>query len=310
VLIATHGRRELLRRCLGSLREQTAPPGSFEVLVADDGSTDGTAEMVERFEAPFELRVARLEKAGKAAALNAVLGAARGAACLFLDDDTIASAELVAGHLAAHREDPGTLAIGRLVQSEPPAGDAYARAAAERWNERYEALASGEPDWADCYGANFSAPRATLVEIGGFATDLPAVEDIEVAFRLGRAGCAVRYLPRASAVHDDSKPGARVLADERRYGAVCVELARRHPEARRRLLGWFAESSPREVRLRRALLALRVPPRPLAAAARLLPTAAPRRLWLDFVSRYAFWHGVHSALSGPDWRRTTDPSAP
>jgi glycosyltransferase involved in cell wall biosynthesis len=305
VLIASHNRRELLRRCLDSLRAQTAPPDCFEVIVIDDGSADGTAGMVEALDIPFALRVLRLEKCGKSAALNTALPEARGEACLFLDDDLICAPELVSEHLAAQGKDGGVLALGRIVQQPPSDHDAYADAAATRWNERFEELAETGVDWADCYGANFSAPRATLIDTGGFATELAAVEDLEIGYRLHRAGCAVRYLPQASVVHDDAKPGARVLADERRYGTICMQMVAIHPEMRPRLVGWFAEPTLREVTLRRLLLTLRVSPGALIGGARLIPGAGRRRVWFGFVSRYAFWRGVRDAVDRSEWLQTT-----
>jgi peptidoglycan/xylan/chitin deacetylase (PgdA/CDA1 family) len=305
VVIATHNRRDLLRRCLDELSRQTQDPASFEVVVADDGSTDGTAEMAEGLDLPFELRVLRLNRSGKSAALNAAIDAAAGAACLFLDDDVIASPRLVAEHAAAQGEDPRTLAIGRLVQ-EPPAGrDGYAHAAAQAWNERYDELAGSEPDWADCYGGNFSAPRAALVEAGGFDLELEAVEDLELGYRLSRAGCVARYLPRAEAVHDDQKPGARVLADQGRFGTVGARLIEMHPDMRPRIFGWFAEPTPREVTLRRLLLALRAPPDLLSRLGVLVPGRGRKRVWFGFVSRYAFWHGARRGMDREEWLRTT-----
>ena len=305
LLIASHNRGDLLRRCLDSLRGQTAPADSFEVIVADDGSDEGTLAAIEGLDTAFALQVVRLEKSGKSAALNAVLPKARGGACLFLDDDLICAPELVAEHLGAHAAGGKNLAIGCIVQEPPSGNDPYAQAAAARWNERYEELAGAEPDWADCYGANFSAPRRTLLDIGGFDTELPAVEDIEIGFRLSQAGCEVRYLPRAGAIHDDEKPGTRVLADERRYGAVCTQLVAQRPEMRPRLLGWFGEPTLREVTLRRLLLALRVPPAALAGGGRLVPGEGRRRVWLGFVSRYAFWNGVRRAVDRAEWLQTT-----
>src|SRR6185503_18201935 len=125
IVIASHNRRELLRRCLGSLCAQSADPATFEVIVADDGSGDGTAAMVAGFEAPFALRCLRLEKGGKSAATNAAISAARGHACLFLDDDIVAEPELVAGHLEAH-EGGAVLGIGAIVELPPRARDWYA----------------------------------------------------------------------------------------------------------------------------------------------------------------------------------------
>jgi peptidoglycan/xylan/chitin deacetylase (PgdA/CDA1 family)/GT2 family glycosyltransferase len=303
VVIASHERRDLLRRCLESLRGQTAAPGSFEVIVADDGSGDGTAEMVEAFEAPFPLRVLRLQQGGQAAAQNAAIAAAEGQACLFLDDDMIASPGLVAAHLDVHREEPMTLSVGKLHQQPVDGRDPFAHHFARVWDQRYEELAAKEEiDWADCYGGNMAAPRAVLREIGGFATDLPSSEDLEIALRLTEAGCRPRYVAAAEAVHDDQKPGRTILVHTERFGSFCAWFVRSRPHTRQRLLGWFAATTPREVLLRRALLWLRLPPQRLVAAGRLFPPG-PREVWFGFVSRYAFWRGVRGAMDREQWRQ-------
>lgn len=302
VIVPSYNRRDLLRRCLEALQAQTADPASFEVIVADDGSSDGTAEMVAGLEARFRLRRLDLENGGQPSALNAGIEAAEGGACLFLDDDTIASPELVATHLAAQQGEGRTLGIGSLTQAVPPGADPYAVAFARRWNERTESLT--DPDWADCYSGNLSAPRAALQEVGGFDTSLPAVFDLEAAFRLCAAGCVPRYLPEAHAVHDDDKPGEKIIPAEVRFGAFCAGFTEAHPETAKRLIGWFSATTAREVALRRALLALRVPPARLAAAGRLLPARA-RSTWLDFVSRFAFWSGVRGNMDRDRWRQAT-----
>jgi glycosyltransferase involved in cell wall biosynthesis len=305
VVIATHNRREMLRRCLDALATQSQDPASFEVLVADDGSSDGTAEMVESLAMPFALRVLRLQKGGKSAALNAAIAAGPAPVCLFIDDDVVASAELVAAHLAAHREDPKVLGIGPLTQPDAESRDWFPHAHAAAWNERYAELADRSLDWTECYGGNFSAPLAALLEVGGFATDLPAIEDIELGFRLAAAGCVPRYLPAAAAVHEDEKPRAKLVADVERYGAFCAEFAERQPAARPKLLGWFLEPTPRDVVLRRALLALRVPSGLLATLGSLIPGAGRKQVWFGFVNRYVFWRGVRSNMSRKRWQQTT-----
>jgi len=305
VVIATHDRRDTLRRCLDALCAQDADPAAYEVLVADDGSTDGTARMAESYRAPFALRVLPLPKGGKPAALNAAIEATAAGACLFLDDDIVASPELVGEHLRAHRADPSTLGIGALTQEPPVDADPYARAFAEIWKERYQERLDREAAWTDCYGANFSAPRSALLSVGGFAEELAAVEDLELAFRLCGEGCVPRHLPDAGAVHDDQKPGARILADEERFGVWCADFVRAHPATRQRLLGWFNELSIHEIALRRLLLAAHVPSRALARLGRLLPGAGRRRAWFGFVSRQAFWRGVRRAMSGAEWSQAT-----
>ena len=91
VVIATHNRGARLTRCVESLAAQDVDPGTFELIVADDGSDDGSTEVVEALEVPFELRVLRLSRGGKAAAVNAAIELARGPVCILLDDDVVAS---------------------------------------------------------------------------------------------------------------------------------------------------------------------------------------------------------------------------
>jgi GT2 family glycosyltransferase/peptidoglycan/xylan/chitin deacetylase (PgdA/CDA1 family) len=301
VIVASHNRRQLLRRCLEALGRQTQDPGSFEVIVADDGSTDGSAEMVEGLRTPVAVRALSLAKDGKSAALNAAIEAARGSLCLFLDDDVIACPELVAEHIAAHREDPRTVGVGRLTQQPPAARDWYAHAFAVAWDVHYEELERKPPKWSDCYGGNLSAPRAALLEVGGFATDLPSAEDIELGYRLWRAGCAFRYLPGAHGVHDDQKRRRRMLDDARRLGSCWPLFIERHPGMCPELVGWFREASFRDVILRRVLLALRVPPAPLALLGPLAPAGRRRQIWHGFVARYALWHGVRRSMSRERW---------
>jgi glycosyltransferase involved in cell wall biosynthesis len=305
VLIATHNRFELLERCIAALKAQTQDPADFELIVADDGSSDGTAAKLEALQTPFELLVLQLEKAGKPVVLNAAIEAARGEVCLFLDDDIIASPGLVAEHLAAHRREPKTLGIGALVQRESEGEDWFVQTFTRAWNDHYEELRRRPARWTDCYGANFSAPRGTLVEIGGFSSEVATVEDFDIAYRLRGAGLRITYVPRASAVHDDQKPRSRMLADLRREGAAYVEFAERHPGTAAELLDWAAAAGPVELRLRRLLIALRVPPSSLAALGSLIPGPGRKMIWLHVIRRLAFWRSVRGAVDRRRWLRIT-----
>jgi peptidoglycan/xylan/chitin deacetylase (PgdA/CDA1 family) len=305
VVIASHNRARLLGRCLDALAAQNVDPSEFEVIVADDGSSDETPQLLERLQTPFRLRVLRLAGSGQASAQNAAIEIAEGEVCLFLDDDVIASPELVAGHLAAHRANERMIGVGRLTQQAPDARDWYAHEFAASWNRHYDELGEQPLDWIGCFGGNLSAPRAALNEVGGFATDLRAGDDIELSFRLQRSGCTPRYLPQAGAVHDDQKRSAQMLADCKRQGASGVELARLHQAMTPKLLGWFGATSPREQVLRRLLIAMRAPPRLLAGLGRLMPGGGRRQIWFQFVSRFAFWRAVRTSMSREQWVRTT-----
>ncbi|HEX5592930.1 MAG TPA: glycosyltransferase [Solirubrobacterales bacterium] len=303
VILATHNRRPMLERCIQALERQTQDPSSFELVVGDDGSSDGTVEMLRGLSTDFALTALDLGKVGRAAARNAAIEAARGAICLVIDDDVIAEPELVAAHLEAHRERR-IVGIGRLTQAPPDRPDWYSAQFTQTWNEHFDRLEGREVDWTACYAGNLSAPREALLEVGGFV-ERAAGEDLDIGYRLSRAGCAIRYLPRARALHDDRKSCARLVADSLRQGSRQLDLLADHPEMEAHLFGWFLATSRREVALRRAMLALRMPPRLLARLGRLLPGEGRRRIWFDFVSRYAFWLGTRSSVDRDRWERMT-----
>lgn len=87
VVIPTYNRRALLMEAVRSVRAQTF--ADWELVVADDGSTDGSAEAVEAL-GDARIRVLRLPRVGRAAAVrNAGVRASRGEWIAFLDSDDL-----------------------------------------------------------------------------------------------------------------------------------------------------------------------------------------------------------------------------
>jgi glycosyltransferase involved in cell wall biosynthesis len=302
VILATRDRRELLRRCLEALGRQTLDPSQFEVIVADDGSSDGSAEMAEALRVPYPLRVLKPGQLGHAATQNKALEAAAGPIGVLLDDDILPDPQLLEAHVAAHRRDPRIVGIGSLTQQPVDADDWYARAYARGWNEHLEDLAHRPTTLSDCYGGNLSFPRETMLEIGGVATDLAAAYDYDMGFRLSRVGCKPVFIAAAHGVHDDQKGAGRILHDAQRSGRACLVLADRYPQLRAELLDWHAGASSREVALRRLAMTLRIPPLALAKAGRVIPGQGRRMFWLHFVRRFAFWIGVREEAAPSRWR--------
>ena len=119
VIIPTYNNGGVLARTLGALLTQTFPPNRYEIVIIDDGSTDGTAEMVGRLRGPVAIRYVAQPKSGRAAARNLGARVARGRVLLFLDSDFFAGAALVAEHVKHYPPDARRIGIQGASRTHP-----------------------------------------------------------------------------------------------------------------------------------------------------------------------------------------------
>jgi glycosyltransferase involved in cell wall biosynthesis len=231
VVVPTFARREALYRLLESLRRQTLPPRSFEVVVVVDGSQDGTREMAEGFEAPFQLRVVWQPNAGRATACNRGIRLARGELVALLDDDMEPAPTCLAEHARGHAGGDRLALLGaapiRTGAGTPP----VARLVAEKFNRHLERLAGGgEIGYRSFYSGNLSISRALLLEVGLFDQGYTEYgnEDTELALRLRGAGVTLRYAAEALAHQHYEKDFPALTRDSRAKGRTAVLTQRKH----------------------------------------------------------------------------------
>ena len=302
VIIPSHNRREKLQKLLESLDRQTQPGDTFEVIVADDESTDDTPEMLASLSTGYSLRHLRLEpNRGEWGAANAGIDAAAGGVCVFLDDDIVASPQLLAAHAAAHREDQRIYGLGKLTQVPPEGSDWLAQALARGWNANFDQMVRREVTWTDTFSGNLSVPLEGLKEVGGYSGEVIANGDAELGYRLWKAGYRPVLLPEAAGDHFDHKLGPRLLKDRQRHGRSALLLTEREAPMIPPLLGWFGAAARHVVLLRRLLLALRVPPEQLARMGPFLPSDEWRGRLSDFLSGLAYWGSVRKEVSRSRW---------
>ncbi len=206
VVIPTHNRKELLRRCLEAVVNQEYP--NYEVIVVDDGSTDGTGEMVWR-EFP-QVRYLRQEpNRGPAAARNRGIEAAQGEVVAFTDDDCIVPSDWLATLAEALRRWPDVAGVGGY--QEPPEAllRAHVVARAERamrlrhWGERADLEQLGGDEVPGLATNNVAFRRNVLLEVGGFDEGFPvaAGEDADLKLRIAQRGYRLLYIPLKVAHH-------------------------------------------------------------------------------------------------------------
>jgi glycosyltransferase involved in cell wall biosynthesis len=104
VVIPTYNRSDKLSRTLETMTEQDVDPSTFEVIIADDGSSDDTAEVARSFAGRLRLKYYFQQDEGfrAGAARNGGARLAAAPVLIFLDSGTLAGPGLVSGHLAVH----------------------------------------------------------------------------------------------------------------------------------------------------------------------------------------------------------------
>jgi glycosyltransferase involved in cell wall biosynthesis len=114
VIIPTYNSRDELRQTLETLIAQEFPASEFEVIVADDGSSDDSAEVAASFDGPLRMKYFFQEDLGFRAGAARNAGARLAAAPLlaFLDCGTLAGPGFVGGHVAAHAEPRRQAVLG------------------------------------------------------------------------------------------------------------------------------------------------------------------------------------------------------
>ncbi|PIE75506.1 hypothetical protein CSA17_07115 [bacterium DOLJORAL78_65_58] len=170
VVVPTMNKVDLLRQTLAALREQDAGPGRpWEVVVVNDGSTDGTAAFLREIDgqgtAPLFRVVSPPHNVGRARARNLGAREARGEILLFLDDDIVAPPGLVKAHLDMMAAFPGQGSIGYAV-TDPQVADAPHFAYLD--SRGVAKLPAGEAPARFFVTQNAAVPRAAFLAVGGW----------------------------------------------------------------------------------------------------------------------------------------------
>lgn len=203
VIVVSMNRKDMLERCLLKLSGQSLP--DYEIIVVDNGSTDGTENLV-RTRFPHA-RYERLEtNLGPPGGRNCGVQAASSDLCVFLDDD-------------AYFEDGHALArITERFANEPDLTVAAFRIVSpEDGREEYKSIPRSDKrridsDYECSYfcGAGFALRRGPFVEAGMFWERLFFTgEELDISFRLMNRGGRMIRMSAVSVVHDET-PQARI----------------------------------------------------------------------------------------------------
>ncbi len=264
-----------LPRCLRGLAGQQDLPGRLEILVVDDGSTDGTAAAAREAGGEALRVIVREERGGPAAARNQGIVEANGSIVLFTDADCIPDPRFVSEICRPLLDDPAVAGVKGAYRTTQRS--LAARFAQAEFEERYRLMSRQESiDFVDTYAAAFR--RRVLDEVGHFDTSFPVPnnEDVDLSYRIAAAGHRMAFAPAAVVVHRHRPTLASYLRLKVSRGFWRMKVYRRYP-------GKAAGDSytPRSMKVQLAALA-----GALAAAAAGL--VVPPAVWLSLLLLLVF----------------------
>lgn len=198
VVIPTYNRKPILEKCLQALENQNIPDTGidYEVVVVDDGSTDGTWEWFETEAKNFpHVRLYAQNHQGPAAARNLGVENARGETIIFIDSDLVVTETFIQAHaqtLAEGRKKfERVFTYGRVINTcnfDNPTAESYKLT-----------------DFSAAYFAtgNVAISRHWLIEAGLFDPQFKQYgwEDLELGVRLKKLGLKLIKCPQAVGYH-------------------------------------------------------------------------------------------------------------
>jgi glycosyltransferase involved in cell wall biosynthesis len=241
----------MLSRVIDRIEAQTVNRDIYEVLVIDNNSSDHTqAVLSQKAVTHPNLRAFTQLKAGAAPTRNVGIREAKGDLVLFIDDDILADPELIENHLKYHHANPDASIIGTVLSPWETSSDPFLRYLRDRGIFNPYSIACNRPmDFSYYHTGNVSTSRRLLVKVGGFNEDFHVygMEDIELGYRLEKAGCRMVPGVLAKASHEYFPTYPQFVERCRLAGYSLGKLVELHPELRTR----FTENSKRVRLLKR-----------------------------------------------------------
>ncbi|MDX2165657.1 MAG: glycosyltransferase [Deltaproteobacteria bacterium] len=222
VVICAYNAERTMEACLQSLRELRYP--DFEVIVVNDGSTDRTLEISQRFP---EARIISQENKGLSVARNVGIEAATGEIVAFTDSDCVVDPDWLT-YLAHTFVNGGFVAVGGPNLPPPEESRTAACVACSPGGPTHVLLNDDVAEHIP--GCNMAFRRDELRALGGFdAIFRAAGDDVDLCWRLQDAGHVIGFSPAAMVWHFRRNTVKAYLKQQRGYGAAEAMLYFKHP---------------------------------------------------------------------------------
>jgi GT2 family glycosyltransferase len=222
IVVCTYNGMHTIRECMEGLARVEYP--NFEVIVVDDGSTDGTADVARE----YDVRLIQTENRGLSNARNLGMQSATGEIIAYIDDDAYPDPHWL--HYVAHTLRTTTFAAVGGPNLPPPGDGVVAEAVANSPGGPTHVLLS-EREAEHIPGCNMAFRADALKAIGGFDPQFrTAGDDVDVCWRIQQAGWRVGFHPTALVWHHRRKAVRAYWKQQTGYGKAEAMLQMKWPE--------------------------------------------------------------------------------
>lgn len=241
VIVCTRNRADLLATCIASVFSD-ASKVSRELVIVDNGSSDGTSELVERLAqgAPIPVTLTHEQQPGLSRARNRGLARARGRFMLYLDDDAVVVDGWADGLVDGFSNPAVGITGGKVVPECPDEAPSWALGCIDFLTPVVDHGPVAKPlRPIDAMGVNIAFRRSALSKLGtepfdtrlGYRGDYQiGGEETAVVEKLAAGGWVFEYAPRAVVRHlhqaEQLEPGSLARrAFQRGVGVARVDLS-------------------------------------------------------------------------------------
>lgn len=229
VVVISWNQLPALRRLIPQLLDQNYAQESYELIVVDDGSTDGTHEWLASLNSDRFRVVTGTTNAGRSASRNRGIREAHGKVIVMIDGDHTVQTDFLAVHASRHRGEACVI-VGKSVFDDHP----DFRAMNYYLNHCGAIKLPTDRPIPGRYfvTGNCSVPRELLLQVGLFDERFSAWggEDLDLGVRLVATGVPIYGEPRALAVHHHLRPLDDLLHNLFIYGRESIPLLiAKHP---------------------------------------------------------------------------------
>ncbi len=221
VVVPIYNGSKTIEACLDSLLAQDYPRALVEIVVVDNASTDGTAQVLERYQGRIKLLWEQTR--GPSTARNKGIREATAEVIAFIDADCAAEPSWLR-HLVAPLSKRSVGISGGKILSRRPCN--RIEMFGEKIHNHHKAIEVYQPPYA--ISMNWASPRNVLMEAGLFDEAFQRCEDVSLSMKINQLGYELVYRPGAITYHRNEHTLPGLFREGFQHGLWGVRCIREH----------------------------------------------------------------------------------